>query len=90
MRDGGSARVVTVDGVLDLRRAHDLTHEVLSVPEGEEVLIVFSPEARCELAALSLFADAVTKRHGGIAVRGLAAHDLRVLRYLGVSFDGSP
>lgn len=76
--------VFRVDGLLDLKQANEVARRLRSAPSGAEIVIEFAPSARCGLVPLSLVAEAIIRHERPVSVRGLAQHDIRFLRYLGV------
>jgi hypothetical protein len=77
--------VLHVAEMLDLGHAHAIIRQILSAPADASIVIEFGSLAQCRLTALSLLAEAIGRRGGPVSVRGLARHDIRILRYLGIS-----
>jgi hypothetical protein len=82
--------IFRVDGVLDLLAASDAVRLLRWAGREREVILEFGPGVQCDLVALSLVADAIARRAAPVSVRGLSAHDLRILEYLGVSLRRNP
>jgi hypothetical protein len=77
--------ILRVDGLLDLEHAREIVRRLQSAPDDVEVVIEFSPRIQCAVVPLSLVAEAIAHRGSPVAVRGLSHHDIRILRYLGVT-----
>jgi hypothetical protein len=54
------------------------------------VVIELAPRVECDLVALSFIAQAIERRGVPVSMRGLSGHDMRILRYLGLSFPSPP
>lgn len=83
--DQAEPLILRVDGLLDLEHARKIVRRLQSALVGVEVVIEFSPRVQCALVPLSLIAEAIARRGSPVAVRGLSQHDIRILRYLGVT-----
>jgi hypothetical protein len=90
MNETTGALVIKVDGLLDVATARDLILRIrCAVPE-RDVVIEFGTRAACDVVALSMVAGAIRSPGARVSVRGLAEHEHRILRYLGVPVPVKP
>lgn len=75
---------IRIDQQLDAPTASAVVERVRLAAPGRAVILDVGPGVECELFALSLLAEVLEQRGASVHVRGLAAHDLRILEYLGV------
>ena len=90
MADRAQPLIIRIDGFLDVSTAADVVRRLVETGRERAVLIEFGARAKCDLIALSFVAEAISRRGTPVSVHGLSGHDLRILRYLGVSFPVEP
>ena len=77
--------LIRVDGLPDAASAAEVVSQIEGAGSSTEVCIVFGPRADCHLVPLALVGDAIARRGAPVRIDGLSQHQLRVLRYLGVT-----
>ena len=82
--------IIRIDGRLDVPTARAVVERLRFASQEREVVVEFAPSVECDMVALSYVAVAIARRGIPVSVRGLSGHDLRILRYLGVSLPGEP
>jgi hypothetical protein len=80
--------VIRVEGVFDRQAASALASCLCELPEAAALVIDFSRVESFHDAGVATVARELTG-HAGLAVRGLARHHLRLLRYCGVELPGA-
>jgi hypothetical protein len=90
MNETKGTLVIKVDGLLDVAHARDVIRRIrCAVPE-RDVVIEFGTRAACDVVALSMVASAIRSPGARVSVRGLAEHEHRILRYLGMAVLAKP
>ena len=89
MTDGDGPLTIRIDGRLDICAAGAVVERLRQAPSDRDVVIELGPTTQCDLVALSYLAEAIERRPGPVAVRGLSGYDTRILQYLGVELAGS-
>jgi hypothetical protein len=77
--------LIRVDGLPDVASAAEVVSQLGEAGLAAEVRIEFGPKADCHLVPLALVGDAIARRGAPVRIDGLSQHQLRVLRYLGVT-----
>lgn len=91
MADLAQPQIIVISGFLDAAAAAAVVQELRRADHPERsVVIEFGARAKCDLVALSSMAEAISRLAVRVTVRGLSGHDVRILRYLGVSLPGEP
>jgi hypothetical protein len=85
MPDATKALVIRIDGLLDVATAQDVICRLRRAGPECDAAIEFGTRAECDVVALSMLAEAIGCPGFRVSLRGLAEHEHRILRYLGVA-----
>ena len=83
----GGRRVLRVLGTFDGEAARDLLHRIRSEPERDLVIDVALVRDFDEVGVAALARLVEGSKDYRIALRGLSAHQMRILRYLGTGLS---